>query len=77
MKATAMAESSCYFFNFYRTLSAPAMSIDMNKCLDCCRKIKHKFINKSYIGDIEYSLILNILIHISRNKKRIALTDEQ
>ena len=28
MKATVLAESSCYFFNFYRMLSAPAMSSD-------------------------------------------------
>ena len=31
MKATVLAESSCYFFNFHQTLSAPAMSTDVSQ----------------------------------------------
>ena len=31
MKATVLAESSCYFFNFYQTLSASAMSAEMSQ----------------------------------------------
>ena len=31
MKATVLDENSCYFFDFYQTLSTPAMSTDMSQ----------------------------------------------
>ena len=59
MKATVLAESCCYFFNFHRTLSIPAMSTD-------ARHVQHK---QPKVNDwIFYST--NMLLHPPTNQNR-------